>query len=87
MEVAYANGVDPQSPADRVSGPRAKRGSQEGDHYPSISSPPDGYEQRGVKATDQQGENWSRTYVHAPSIRTQAIDRTVKRSRGDPGRS
>jgi hypothetical protein len=40
-----------------------------------------------VKATDQQGENWSRTYVHAPSIRTQAIDRTVKRSRGDPGRS
>jgi hypothetical protein len=84
MEVAYANGVYPQSPARSVSGPRSKRGGQEGDHDPSIGSPPDGDEQRGVKAADQQGEHWSWAYVHAPSIRTQAIDRTMERPKPNP---
>jgi hypothetical protein len=37
-----------------------------------------------VKAADQQGEHWSWAYVHAPSIRTQAIDRTMERPKPSP---
>ena len=84
MEVAYADGIDPQSAAGRVSGPRPKRRGQKDDHDPSIRSLPNEDEQRGVKAANQEGEYWSRAYVHAPSIRTQAIDRTMERPKPNP---
>ncbi len=87
MEVAYTNRVDPQSPAGRVPGPRPKGGGQEDDHDTNIRPPPNGNEQGGVKAADQQGEYWGWADIHAPSIRTQAVHRTMKRPPGNPARS